>query len=448
MNAKQLYAFEAGGHPSNLVCCMRDDGDLSDDALLSDIFSEESCAPHVIEVHSSLAACTSAADRISKKIPFIEFVSGKTDALDSVVSQLRCCDFEVEGVSTGCSGGVYFFKVPAGQKLAVFKPHDEEPNAPNNPNSHKNVFGTIGLKRGILSGESSFREFAAFLLDHQGVAHVPDTCLVRCWHPAFASSEPKEGSLQLFRSHRHSLEDYGDFSHIDVSDLQFMAVLDIRLCNVDRNVGNILVNYDTPDHKWHVTAIDHGYCLPDFSGLCDVEFGWARWTQARAPVQERVKAYIASLSADDDLDLLMRRVPEICALRRAECLLSIRISTMLLKMCIAADKTLAFVADLFRAPLPFHTFGNNSRGSPRFIFIILFSSLSNRSCRCQPEWSPVKLLIEKAVTQAKIKCDMQVLHRSAPPICAAHRARVNPNQRLAFAARNSIDPRRKPKPTS
>jgi hypothetical protein len=227
-----------------------------------------------------------------------------------------------------------------------------------------------------------------------------------------------------------------------------MAVLDIRLCNVDRNVGNILVNYDTPDHKWHVTAIDHGYCLPDFSGLCDVEFGWARWTQARAPVQERVKAYIASLSADDDLDLLMRRVPEICALRRAECLLSIRISTMLLKMCIAADKSLAFVADLFRAPLPFHTFGNNSRGSPRFLFIILFSSLSNRSCRCQPEWSPVKLLIEKAVTQAKIKCDMQVLHRSAPPICAAHRARVNPNQCLAFAARNSIDPRRKPKPTS
>ena len=34
-----------------------------------------------------------------------------------------------------------------------------------------------------------------------------------------------------------------------------------------------------------------------------------------------------------------------------------------------------------------------------------------RSHRCRPEWSPIKLLIEKAVTQAKIKCDMQVLHR-------------------------------------
>jgi len=233
MNAKQLYAFETGSQPSNLVCSMCDGDNLSDDALLSHVFqSEESCSPNVIAVHTS--------DRINEKIPFIEFVSGKTDALDGVVSQLRACDFEVEGVSTGCSGGVYFFKVPAGRKLAVFKPHDEEPNAPNNPNSHKNVFGTIGLKRGILSGESSFREFAAFLLDHQGAAHVPDTCLVRCWHPAFASSEPKEGSLQLFRAHRHSLEDYGNFSAIDVCDLQHMAVLDIRLCNVDRNTGIVL----------------------------------------------------------------------------------------------------------------------------------------------------------------------------------------------------------------
>ena len=54
-----------------------------------------------------------------------------------------------------------------------------------------------------------------------------------------------------------------------------------------------------------------------------------------------------------------------------------------------------------------------------------FHLLSNRSCRCQPEWSPVKSLIEKAVTQAKIKCDMQVLHRCAAvvlalPCCCHH----------------------------
>jgi hypothetical protein len=349
MNAKQIYAFETGSHPYDLVCCICDEGELSDDALLSDVFKDnERTRPFLLEFHSSIEATISSAERISNRIPFIDFVSGRTDALGSAVSQLRSCAFEVEAVDG--SGGVYFFKLPNGLRLAVFKPHDEEPNAPNNPKSYKNVFGTIGLKRGILSGESSFREFAAFLLDHQGVAHVPDSCLVRCWHPAFSSPDPKEGSFQLFRHSRHSLEDEGDFSHIDVCDAQFMAVLDLRLCNVDRHLGNVLVNYVTKSSKWDITAIDHGYCLPDFSGLCDVFFDWSRWPQAKAPVQPSVAAYIAQLNADDDLDLLMRRVPEICALRRAECLLAIRISTMLLKMCVARGKTLHFVAELFRAP--------------------------------------------------------------------------------------------------
>jgi hypothetical protein len=367
LNAKQIYAFETGSHAFELVCCIADEGEVPDDAVLSHIFNRhQSPAPPALEFHSSIMATISAAERISRHIPFIEFVSGKTEALDSVVTQLRCCEFQVEAVDG--SGGVYFFKAN-GRTLAVFKPHDEEPNAPNNPNSHKNAFGTIGLKRGILSGESSLREFAAFLLDHHGAAHVPDSCLVRCWHPAFASSEPKDGSLQLFRRSKHSLEDEGNFSRIDVCDAQFMAVLDIRLCNVDRHLGNILVNYETKDSKWDITAIDHGYCLPDFSGLCDVDFGWSRWAQAKAPVHDTVKHFIAKLNADDDLDLLMRRVPEICALRRAECLLSMRISTMLLKMCVAAGKSLAFVANLFRAPAPPDTDNHDTANyrSPRCV---------------------------------------------------------------------------------
>jgi hypothetical protein len=148
MNAKQIYAFETGSHPSDLVCCMCDKGELSDDAYLFDVFkTHESSAPCILELHSSIFATINSAECISKGTPFIEFVSGKTDALDRVVSELRCSDFEVEAVDG--SGGVYFFSVPNGKNLAVFKPHDEEPNAPNNPNCHKNVFGTIGLKRGI-----------------------------------------------------------------------------------------------------------------------------------------------------------------------------------------------------------------------------------------------------------------------------------------------------------
>ncbi len=351
MNAKQIYAFETGSHPYDLSCCIDGGGELLDDDVLSHVFAAGAWSgPRVLELHSSIDAAITSADRIGRGVSFIDCVSGKSAALDCVIKQLRSSDFQVEAGAG--SGGVYFFKLPQDNKLAVFKPHDEEPNAPNNPNGHKNAFGTIGLTSGILSGESAFREFAAFLLDHQGVAHVPDSCLVRCWHPAFGSVEPKEGSLQLFRSSKHDLEDQGDSiicRHIDVCDLQFMAVLDMRLCNVDRHPGNILVNYETQDSKWDITAIDHGYCLPDFTGLSNVHFVWSRWAQATAPVHDSVRRYIEQLNADDDLDLLMRRVPEICAPRRAECLLSIRISTMLLKMCIAAGQTLAFVASLFRA---------------------------------------------------------------------------------------------------
>lgn len=356
INAKQVYAFETGSHPYDLSCCICGSDELPDDALLSHVFkSFQPCEPRALEFHSSIDAAIVSAERIANQQSFIDFVSGKTAALDAVVRQLRGSKFQV--TKADGSGGVYFFKLPQGKTLAVFKPHDEEPNAPNNPNGHKNVFGTTGLTPGILSGESSFREFAAFLLDHRGVAHVPDSCLVRCWHPDFATQEPKEGSLQLFCSSQHDLEDEGDFSRIDVCDLQYMAVLDLRLCNADRHPGNILVNYENRSSKWDITAIDHGYCLPDFSGFsgisgCGVLFAWATWAQAKAPVHDAVKLYIENLNADDDLDLLMRRVPEICALRRAECLLSMRICTMLLKMCVAAGQTLAHVAALFRAPGP------------------------------------------------------------------------------------------------
>lgn len=32
-----------------------------------------------------------------------------------------------------CTGGVYFMRAVSGQKMAVFKPHDEEQGMPNNP---------------------------------------------------------------------------------------------------------------------------------------------------------------------------------------------------------------------------------------------------------------------------------------------------------------------------
>lgn len=68
--------------------------------------------------------------------------------------------------------------------VAVWKPIDEEPFAPNNPRGMQAPFGSVTCRPGVKSGESSLREVLAFLLDHEGFAGVPPTALVEVSHPS------------------------------------------------------------------------------------------------------------------------------------------------------------------------------------------------------------------------------------------------------------------------
>ena len=73
-----------------------------------------------------------------------------------------------------------------GEKIAIVKPTDEEPFAPNNPNGFVGrTLGQPGLKRSIRVGETGFREVAAYLLDHRHFAQVPPTALVKATHSIF-----------------------------------------------------------------------------------------------------------------------------------------------------------------------------------------------------------------------------------------------------------------------
>lgn len=80
--------------------------------------------------------------------------------------------------SEGCSG-TYFLREKSSQIRAVFKPIDEEQFAPNNPRGFKGKFGDAGFRAGVLSGEATVREMAAYLIDHDGFAGVSQTCLVK-----------------------------------------------------------------------------------------------------------------------------------------------------------------------------------------------------------------------------------------------------------------------------
>ncbi|KXZ44780.1 hypothetical protein GPECTOR_62g895 [Gonium pectorale] len=218
----------------------------------------------------------------------------------SVIRGLRACQ-EPDKAMDGM-GGTYFFSNEAGKKVAILKPCDEEPLAPNNPKGYVGrQLGDPGWKPTVRVGEAAIREVAACLLDHDGWARVPTSVLVRARHPVFcyqaqrnaapvapptpslpappvapggsgltaamsrAASQAnlegaecapeapapsptspgstlpmKLGSLQEFVSHECDTSEMGP-GRFSVRDVHRIGVLDVRLFNTDRHAGNMLV---------------------------------------------------------------------------------------------------------------------------------------------------------------------------------------------------------------
>lgn len=173
--------------------------------------------------------------------------------------------------SQGCSGA-YYMHDSFGQKVAVFKPRDEEPMAVNNPRGKTVASNHKCLKRGVKAGDGAIREVAAYILDHprrindeNGFAGVPQTMMVKCCQKGFDSLESlaneKIGSLQRYVNNKGSSDEFG-YGSFPRQEVHKISVLDIRLANGDRHTGNILVATDDNGEN-KLIPIDHGYCLPD-----------------------------------------------------------------------------------------------------------------------------------------------------------------------------------------
>ncbi|XP_027162591.1 phosphatidylinositol 4-kinase gamma 3 [Coffea eugenioides] len=304
------------------------------------------------EVESLVEKLPVAAIRPLEKEFFLEpLVVNPNIRLSSVIKQL--VDATYHGLEKGNppimssegSGGVYFMQDSSGQKyISVFKPVDEEPMAVNNPRGVPLSVNGEGLKKGTRVGEGAVREVAAYILDHpkggqcsylkneKGFAGVPPTVIVKCQHEAFNYSEgfhpsyknTKVGSLQLFMENCGSCEDMGPRNY-PVDEVHKICVLDIRLANADRHAGNILVCKDSEEGRINLIPIDHGYCLPE--NFKDCTFDWLNWPQARQPFSPEIIAYINSLDAEKDNELLRLHGWEL----PFDCARILRISTMLLK---------------------------------------------------------------------------------------------------------------------
>eukprot|EP00210_Caulerpa_lentillifera_P002882 g2752.t1 len=277
-------------------------------------------------------------------------------------------------------GGTYFMANATGQKLAIFKPCDEEPFAPCNPKGFiGRALGDPGLKPTVRVGEAALREVAAYLLDHDSFAKIPTTLLIGASHPSFnylinenptgsAAQSPVEvndvdlpvklGSIQEYVPHLCDTTEMGT-SKFSVSDVQRIAIQDIRFYNTDRHAGNILVRKiplasrsltDQQQHQFGETGyelvpIDHGFCLPE--ALEPPYFEWQHWSQARMPLGEKERDYIAQIDIEADKELLRSELP----ILKEECLRTMEVSTTLLKKCVAAGLSLNEIAEIMTRPL-------------------------------------------------------------------------------------------------
>ncbi|KAL5544868.1 hypothetical protein UlMin_008652 [Ulmus minor] len=253
-------------------------------------------------------------------------------------------------VQSGLGGG-YFFRNIKGESVAIVKPTDEEPFAPNNPKGFVGkALGQPGLKHSVRVGETGFREVAAYLLDHDHFANVPPTVLVKVTHSIFNVNDGVNGSnmlnkkktskiasLQQFIPHDFDAGDYGA-SSFPVTAIHRIGILDIRIFNTDRHSGNLLVRkLDGIDRFGQVELIpiDHGLCLPE--SLDDPYFEWIHWPQASVPFSEEELEYIKRLNPIRDSEMLQMELPMI----REACLRVLVLCTVFLKEAAAFGLCLA-----------------------------------------------------------------------------------------------------------
>uniref|UniRef100_A0A0C9QX37 1-phosphatidylinositol 4-kinase n=2 Tax=Wollemia nobilis TaxID=56998 RepID=A0A0C9QX37_9CONI len=259
-------------------------------------------------------------------------------------------------------GGAYYFRNTLGKSIAIVKPTDEEPFAPNNPKGFVGkILGQPGLKRSIRVGETGVREVAAYLLDHEEFAKVPPTVLVKISHSVFNINRgmtsitnannkqtiSKIASFQQYVEHDFDASDHGT-SSFSVAAVHRIGILDVRVLNTDRHAGNILVKRSDTDFRKYpqmgetaeLIPIDHGLCLPET--LEDPYFEWLHWPQSSLTFSEEEIEYINRLEAFKDAEMLRRELP----MMRESSLRILILCTIFLKTATAAGLCLAEIGGM------------------------------------------------------------------------------------------------------
>jgi hypothetical protein len=211
----------------------------------------------------------------------------------------------------------------------IFKACDQEPSIPE--------------KQGVEFGHGAQKEVAAYLMDrsHAGVPRTSFVSATLTKNDCKMASPPAFGSLQKHVENIGTTDDFSS-SLFETDDVHRIGILDVRLFNLDRHLGNLLVIDNRADpaapKKYGLVPIDHAYTLPDFRSLGDANFEWGWWKQTEQPFSRATLEHIEGLDILADAGVLDR-----LGLRDGS-IITMILSTMLLKHYAAQGMTLAQIA--------------------------------------------------------------------------------------------------------
>ncbi|NGX61337.1 MAG: hypothetical protein K940chlam9_00822 [Chlamydiae bacterium] len=172
--------------------------------------------------------------------------------------------------TTGGMSGSYFIRDRNGERIGVFKPMDEEPYMPNNPEKQlrrdydqKKPGRIHAIRYGATQGGSWKREIVAWEIDRGDFVGIPETVELTVLFPkrqGSPESAMKTGSFQKFvRGKQLSELTNEQIAAIPVSELHKIATFDLAMGNADRHTDNML--YDAETQSLH--PIDQGLILLD-----------------------------------------------------------------------------------------------------------------------------------------------------------------------------------------
>ena len=196
----------------------------------------------------------------------------------------------------GQTGSVYVLEA-GDHKIAVFKPVD----------------GEKFNRKSLDVGSGAVREEAVYLVDRicGSQASVP----VSSRATIEVDGNTMEGSVQAFLMEvkgwiedfyipPNDLERAQNFISQDVAEA--VALLDMRVFNMDRHTGNLLVLKEEKPHS--LGPIDHGCCLPPWWSLGEAIFeAWISWPHFKTKPSD---------SAKEIVERAYQRLPQTCKMLR------------------------------------------------------------------------------------------------------------------------------------